>query len=990
MDLSIQHIILVTLLSLLHLGLVELQTPGELSIDEAYLFDKSQRLDRVIIKHQIAYHFQQKAVKEVTQELFISRMIDLGPIVRGLSLLNQTAVNLKRYCELKQIKVDRGNDSFVVRNGVYNPFSMIGRGTYSYPEAKAKCTRLGKQLPEIYTLNEMKMLYEAAGKGKTLEVFAGIEYDSGDQVYRFISTGKPYWKGLYLFNNDTKKKMSKAKKSCGYKFVYAGSELKVYASRVYLTDDEVFGDFHYNITEFTVDTLICQDKVHETLQTRAKRALRNGSTVSLVSQEDPGSYSATDVSEGEEAFSWDYDDHLMETCKALVTHMTDFHSDTYLKIDRLLTLVDIDMIVQAQNADEVDRGDRKKRFASLLARVVFKKGTKLLWGLFGFWQQVRLNRQVRKNTNKLKDIDKSMEDVKSSNRQQQKDIDEGRRRINEATQLLKEQSVMLGDLVVATKDLRERVKDMETHMKHIETEIDVLKDQMTIMTTIMMLSILTSRVTLSLDNGYEQLSEIIHTSLLSQTSPLVLPLAQIEEVQKKLAEKSITAMLDKDYSKMRSVVTADPSNSGYLLVIVNAVAVSHQKLELIKLTPIPFYDDEKGYYPILDYQYAALNQLANTFTVLSEEEAQSCIEDRCYISQMEQTIYSQSCGMPQFQDHAVDACDTESIMHDGMFIRAANPDGVIFSFRKEVKTQMFCKNNDQILAPRKMSGAGVMFVPPGCVLNAVNKEGRVVKVKGGPSSHLIEISNIDLTTDPLLGIPNAEHSIEEGVKKPSSEKAMEHQLLIVQQSMDATHKHVSQLQKKIWITTGCFIAILALIVAGIAVLYRYSKRFQHRFKKVVGGFAVLRDRFEEIDVVRRDVASLSTAVVPFRSTTNICQNRPRSTVRLGDIEAREYVHLDNQTRMNQRSPAELRTYDKLPVKRVSKRFTLPAVAPRTVPPLLRVHSMYPTCPEKDAEESDVNSSCQSLGQLSLVARFGTELKAIQQTDDELTKSEKHE
>ena len=171
------------LVTLMVIDLARLYDSGELSIDEAYLFDKSQRLDRVQIKHQIAYHFQQKAVKEITQELFISRMIDVGPIVKGLSLLNQTAQQLRRYCELKQVKVERGNDTLIVRDGIYNPFWLVGRGTFSYSEAKAKCNRLGKQLPEIYTMKEMKLMFDATSGGKTLELFAGIEYDPGDRIY---------------------------------------------------------------------------------------------------------------------------------------------------------------------------------------------------------------------------------------------------------------------------------------------------------------------------------------------------------------------------------------------------------------------------------------------------------------------------------------------------------------------------------------------------------------------------------------------------------------------------------------------------------------------------------------------------------------------------------------------------------------------------------------------------------------------------------------
>ena len=969
-----------------------------MTIDEAYLFDKGQRIDRVTIKHQIAYHFQQKAVKEVTQELFISRLIDVGPLIDGLALLNQTATGLQQYCKMKRVKSTPGNHTPAYQEGRYNPFWFVAQGTFSYAEAKARCIRLGKQLPEIYTAAEGIQLNAVFANRGISKVFAGIELDLGDPselVYRFVSTGKPMFKGLYRYlKPDGRPLMLKHQANyTHYHFAYSGNhKMQALIMKVESPDYEQTPPYDYIINEVVVDGLICQDIRYETLTRRSKRQATAGDSSAQQNSASVGqSVQATTVLNGNpvDPSVSEPDDQLDETCNALIAQMVDFHKDTYQKINRLLTLVDIDMAIKAQTADEVNSESRRRRFASVLSKVIFKKGTKLLWGLFGFWQQVRIRRKIKGNADKIQAIDRRLNKTELVNANQQVEIDEGRRRINEATQLLKEQSVALGDLVLATKELDARMAEMESHLKTIDNEVDALKNQMTIMTTVMLLSILTSRITMAIDNGYEQLSEVIHTSLLGQTSPLVLPLAQMEEVQRKLADLTITAVLDKDYSKMKSVVTADPGNSGYLLVIVNAVAVSHQKLELIKLTPIPFYDKTKGYYPILDYQYVALNQLANTFTILSEEEAQSCIDNRCYISQMEQNIHSQSCGMPQFQDHALEACDTEGIPHDGMFVQAANPDGVLFSFRNEVKTQLFCKNNDQIMAPHKMSGAGVMFVPPGCVLNAIDKGGKVVKVKGGPSHHLIEISNLDLTNDPLLTIPNAETSIEEGGRKSSAEKAMEHQLLIVQESMDAAHRNVGALQQKIWITTGCFISVMVIIIIVVAVLYRYSRRFQYRFKKVIGGFATLRDRFEEVDVMKREVAQLAANVMPSRLPQNSLGIRS-PFIRPRRPPAREYIHLENQAQDNQLLPSMVRTYDKVPVRQTEVNggaIRLPNAVPRIYPPLV-LPRIHPNCPEDKTDNSDDEdvSSCKSLGQLSLVARYDLNTKEVK-FEDETSKKE---
>ena len=47
------------------------------------LFGKGQQLDKLILKNQIGYHFK-KVVKEVSQELFVSRKIDVSSLFLGI------------------------------------------------------------------------------------------------------------------------------------------------------------------------------------------------------------------------------------------------------------------------------------------------------------------------------------------------------------------------------------------------------------------------------------------------------------------------------------------------------------------------------------------------------------------------------------------------------------------------------------------------------------------------------------------------------------------------------------------------------------------------------------------------------------------------------------------------------------------------------------------------------------------------------------------
>ncbi len=87
-----------------------------------------------------------------------------------------------------------------------------------------------------------------------------------------------------------------------------------------------------------------------------------------------------------------------------------------------------------------------------------------------------------------------------------------------------------------------------------------------------LISHLIVRTEQALKDGYNVLEDIIHHSLLGQTSPKVLPLSQVEVVQSRV-QKVSSADLDTDFSKMQSIVVSDPNDPRLLLIIVNAAAI---------------------------------------------------------------------------------------------------------------------------------------------------------------------------------------------------------------------------------------------------------------------------------------------------------------------------------------------------------------------------------------------------------------------------------
>jgi hypothetical protein len=148
-----------------------------------------------------------------------------------------------------------------------------------------------------------------------------------------------------------------------------------------------------------------------------------------------------------------------------------------------------------------------------------------------------------------------------------------------------------------------------------------------------------------MDSGYDILKDIIHCSLLSQTSPLLLPIDQIEIVQNEVRKMS-TGILDTDFVQMQSIVVSDPSDPHLLLVVINAAALSRSELELVSLVSIPQYEKDKSFSPALDYKAIAVDQLSRKYFILTEQEENDCMFGRCYISDIERAIEQKTCGIP--------------------------------------------------------------------------------------------------------------------------------------------------------------------------------------------------------------------------------------------------------------------------------------------------------------------------------------------------------
>ena len=97
--------------------------------------------------------------------------------------------------------------------------------------------------------------------------------------------------------------------------------------------------------------------------------------------------------------------------------------------------------------------------------------------------------------------------------------------------LISSNSVAIDQLKVITSDLGQRMGNLENKVDALVYKVDSIADDQQTMLRLNLVANLILRIKQSIDTGYDTLEDIIHCSLLGQTSPLLLPTDQIKLVQ---------------------------------------------------------------------------------------------------------------------------------------------------------------------------------------------------------------------------------------------------------------------------------------------------------------------------------------------------------------------------------------------------------------------------------------------------------------------------
>ena len=832
------------------------------------LFGKEENMDKLIIKNQIAYHFK-KVVREVNQELFVSRRIDVSLLFAGLQVLKKTESEVRRLCEslpangpvMTVINQQTGNAPQIETRVVHvdqsgapikqDRFTLIPDPQYaSFKEARARCQALGMQLPEIYTDNDANLLNFFLSKNNIAQIFAGIEPDMSDAIPRHISTQYPVWKTAYKEFYECNGKNPNA--DIGWsiddghaKFLYT-KDRKLCVSRDTESNpihDNEYGSHRYReknkILSQVMARIVCSPKWDglTNIDPPVDNLNRGGITVKARFSR---SISARRLRRSGTSPLYANMRNVQTLCFGVADHANESYEDMQSKLTDLLALVDITVHSQMLEENRQKRHRQKRIIPLFLMKFIFVTGVKLLWQLFGFVQKIRMNNRLKNIESVLKVT--SDRSIQNSNA------------ISNMTRLISNNAVAIDQLNIRVDGLEHRLSLVEVQLNTLQDGVKGLAYKFETVTALVTIDNLITRTRRSMDTGYDILKDIIHSSKQRQTSPLVLPLDQIELVQREISKIS-TAVLDPDFSRMQSIVVSDPNNSSMLLVVVNMAALGRRNLELVHMVPVPYYEADSAYALTLDYENIVLDPTTHTFSILTKQEEYDCLLNRCYVGSSEQSLLEKSCGIPQFYDRHREMCVSESVISTGVWLKPMLPDGVIFALKDEARSEVFCKDKP-IGKPRKLRGTGILQLPNGCILQVIDKDGKVTKVKGQPQYTMITAGDIELMPNGPLSAINTEIDSNH-TKVVTVDSYVESRVSSVIRQVERVDNQMLEQHKHVWYLTGAISLTVMLIILAIYLLYRFSTRARRKIRDMRGNFSELKRKVLEPEIDIPEMAVLN-------------------------------------------------------------------------------------------------------------------------------------
>jgi hypothetical protein len=917
---------------------------------------------KIIVRNHIAYHFK-KVVREVSQELLISRKMDVNPLVIAAQALADTARTVDRYCNhLKVVDLSILNTNQMYPTLPTMPpttatnkpaseveeFIHLAGQDHDFEVARSLCLAKGRQLPEIYDEKTSKALIDFMKAKNIPYCVAGITHDLVNGIARFASTSIPVWNGYYrqaVWGKHTIN-LTSTLDDYGSLYLYTvNGTLSLQLNEHNAAVHGRLGHTKYRNDEhtlwFMIAPVVCQRKWDGRLKVVPYTEIAGvEAKIGPILKRDLAASEAKDRVAPDLKTSY-------EVCKSLASHANETYNNAWEELSDLLGQVDISM-----RSPDVNDHQRRKRFigiiakqaATLGARFAYKKlkpgrfkfstGTRMAWNLFGVAQSAYSGVKLRKVSKIVKQNEANI--ASNTNRINQNSAD-----IASMAKILEDNSLAISQIIVTTTELAEQIKALEGRVTIIEDNVGKLETRLQFDESMQLTDSLISRIGSALNIGLDRMREIIHSTLLGQTSPFLLPPDQIDLVQREVLKAS-AADLDTDFSRMQSVIVSDPEDPQLLLIVISAMALARRNRDLVQLIPVPGYGKTGTFIPKLSYTVVILDQLVNQYVVLDELEESNCLIGKCYVSNQARPIADGTCGIPQYNNRHLEACEFEEISSNGMFLKPLLPDGVLFSFQHKVSSQLFCNTDSPVGGPVTLEGAGVLTIPPGCKVNIYDSKDQTTIIKGLPIPHLIAAEDFSLISEEYfkslqLAKDSTAVALSEG---PNVRRQLQESVAIVRSQLTDVDNKIRGQHTHTWALTGVVIAAILATVILAYIIYRNFSTFQRKWRglKVMMGNVA-----NHINDVRRRLISdqtMTDVVWPVMRTPRSVLRRIRN--RLSGLQALpqtdpDYVDMTDQQAKDMpssviQSPSIQRSEHAYPCDQLDRMQVYEAKVPPVVPP----------------------------------------------------------
>jgi type II secretory pathway pseudopilin PulG len=483
-----------------------------------------------------------------------------------------------------------------------------------------------------------------------------------------------------------------------------------------------------------------------------------------------------------------------------------------------LQQVDISLVGQLDEHDLNKRSINESWNESLrpprsIVGMVFKAGVKNIWSLIGLIEKIRIRRRLGRLETTVEKQGKAL---------------------TKMSEEIEKNSISIDQLTIVTQDLTRRLDSLTTRVEQLEYRIGFIETEVRIQQTMQLVDSMIGRTDQALDFAFTMLESIIQHALIGQTSAFLLPASKLEDLQDEVSKYS-SATIDTAYDRMHTTIISDPVDPLSLACYINLFAVSRKSKELVRLIPVPNFSGNQAFAPALDYTLVLLDQEAGVFTALDANEEENCLADKCLVSNPEMATSAPSCGIPQLFDRQLSSCINEDVYSNGMFLKQLLHDGIVYSVKQTTDIQIFCQLS-KMSKQQKISGSGVVHLPPGCSLALTNNQGVVSRIFSPPQTHLVETQSVELIPtgpkeifQPASGVnPNATTNVVRLLNQQLEE--LDHKLAITRFEVDHQNVYV--------IVLGTLLGVVTIVCIVIALLlYRYSRRFRRRVKKVANEFS---------------------------------------------------------------------------------------------------------------------------------------------------------